>query len=194
MKIIKRLVALIFMGLLTWSAFAQQQDGWQGKFEQLDQMLPTPNSYRTGSGAPGIDYWQQRADYNIDVEINDETQVLTGKEVITYHNNSPQTLRYLWLQLDQNNLAKDNMTAKTETNRIRDSVAAKSFPVTQEILPYEGGFKIHAVKDASTGKALPFFINNTMMRVDIPTPMKKGDKYSFEVQWSYKEKDRMNYN
>ncbi len=60
-----------------------QTPAWKGKFEQLDQTLPTPNSYRTGSGAPGQNYWQNRADYVINVDVNDDTQLLTGSETIT---------------------------------------------------------------------------------------------------------------
>src|SRR5688500_12181370 len=100
---------------------------WQGKFEQLDQALPTPNEYRTGSGAPGPKYWQQKADYTIAVELNDDNQSITGSETITYHNNSPDVLTYLWLQLDQNILSKDNTLATTRTGSVRDSVAAKLY-------------------------------------------------------------------
>ncbi|MCW5912701.1 MAG: M1 family metallopeptidase [Cyclobacteriaceae bacterium] len=172
-------------------AFAQQK--WQGKFEQLDQTLPTPNSYRTASGAPGVNYWQQRADYDIDVDLNEDTHVITGKETITYYNNAPEALRYLWLQLDQNNLSNGNMTDKTENNRVRDSIPAKFFPLASDTYGYDGGFKIKSVKDAATGKDLPYIINFTMMRVDIPAPLKAGDKYSFIVEWSYTEKDRMKF-
>src|SRR5688572_33073198 len=101
---------ILFIILLSGSLATQAQDkNWQGKFEQLENILPTPNSYRSASGAPGAAYWQQRADYVIDVEVNDETQVLTGKETITYHNNSPEALSYLWLQLDQNMMAKNSI-------------------------------------------------------------------------------------
>ena len=89
------------------------QAAWQGKFEQLDQALPTPNSYRSASGAPGVNYWQQRADYVIDVELNDDNQLVTGSETITYYNNSPEDLKYLWLQLDQNLLQPDGIKDKT---------------------------------------------------------------------------------
>lgn len=191
MKTMKRIFGIIiFCYSLTATA---QENKWQGKFEQLDQILPTPNSYRTSSGAPGVNYWQQRADYEIDVELNDETQVLTGKETITYFNNSPETLKFLWLQLDQNNLSNGNMSDKTETNRIRDSIPTRWFPLSQDTYGYEGGFKIKSVKDAATGKDLPFVINYTMLRVDVPTPMKTGDKYSFKIEWSYNEKDRLKF-
>src|SRR5690349_17810619 len=95
----KKIICVLL--LLPFLATAQQKN-WQGKFEQLDQVLPTPNEYRTGSGTPGAKYWQQRADYTIDVEIDETTNVLKGKETIVYSNNSPENLKYLWLQLDQN--------------------------------------------------------------------------------------------
>ncbi|MFM7430717.1 MAG: M1 family aminopeptidase [Flammeovirgaceae bacterium] len=186
----RKLIGILIL-LVSFPSIAQQQ--WSGKFEQLDQTLPTPNSYRSASGAPGINYWQQRADYDIDVEINDDTQLLTGKETITYYNNAPEVLRFLWLQLDQNNLSDGNMTDKAETNRLRDSIPVKFFPLATDTYGYEGGFKITAVKDAITGKALSYLINYTMLRVDLPTPMKTGDKFSFVVEWNYREKDRMKF-
>lgn len=187
----KKLFAFLLLTLIVSSAIAQQK--WQGKFEQLDQTLPTPNSYRSASGAPGVNYWQQRADYEIDVELNDDTQIITGKETITYHNNSPEELRYLWLQLDQNNLSQNSITDQSENNRVRDSVPAKFFPLASNTYGYDGGFKIKSVKDAATGQSLPYIINHTMMRVDLSAPLKTGDKYSFKIEWSYTEKDRMKF-
>ena len=72
------------------------------KFEQLGVVLPTPNEYRTASGAPGPKYWQQRADYDIKCELDEKNLKLKGSEVITYYNNSPNELRYIWMQLDEN--------------------------------------------------------------------------------------------
>ncbi|MBS1505153.1 MAG: M1 family metallopeptidase [Bacteroidetes bacterium] len=187
----KNSITLLFI-LFSLSLMAQDKK-WSGKFEQLDQVLPTPNSYRSASGAPGSNYWQQRADYDIDVELNDETQLITGKETITYFNNAPEVMKYLWLQLDQNNLSNGNMTDKTETNSVRDSVPAKWFPLSSDTYGYEGGFKIKSIKDAATGKDLPFLVNYTMLRVDLPMPLKSGDKYSFKVEWSYTEKDRLKF-
>lgn len=191
MKTIRTIFVLAAVTVTMVTVYAQEE--WKGKFEQLDHLLPTPNSYRSASGAPGPNYWQQQADYEIDVELNDETQTITGKETITYHNNSPETLRYLWLQLDQNNVSKGSMTELTQTNRIRDSIPATRFPVTQAVIPYDGGFRIKSVKDAKTGQSLPYLINFTMMRVDLPEPLKTGERYSLSIEWSYKEKDRMNY-
>ena len=181
---------ILIAGLLViagHSAIAQQ---WNGKFEQLGQMLPTPNGYRSGSGAPGVDYWQQRADYDITAEVNDENQMLTGTETITYHNNAPETLNYLWLQLDQNINAPNNMTAASLPSTIRDSIPAKNLGSITNSMPYKGGYTINYVKDIN-GNPLKYVINYTMMRVDLPVPMKRGDKFSFSISWSYNINDRM---
>jgi hypothetical protein len=190
MNHIKRIAAFILFLLLTWSAFAQQAN-WQGKFEQLGETLPTPNSYRTASGAPGPNYWQQRADYVINAEFDENTKVLTGNETITYYNNAPEPLNFLWLQLDQNLLAPGNERDQTNTGEVVDSVPAAFLNYTAgiNVSDYKGGYDIKSVKDAS-GKALPYIINKTMMRIDLPTPMKTGDKFVFSVEWSYTEYDR----
>ena len=178
----------LFTLLLSTAVFAQND--WEQKFEQLGQQLPTPNSYRTGSGAPGVNYWQQRADYKINVAIDDKTQVLTGSETITYYNNSPDELKYLWVQLDQNVRAKDNLNDQTKTGAIRDSIPAKHFQSQMAAADYEGGYKIKSVKEVS-GKALSHTINRTMMRIDLPQPMKPGSTFTFSIDWSYNIYDRM---
>ncbi len=179
-------ITLILILLSVEFAFAQSSQ-WQGKFEQLDQALPTPNEYRTGSGAPGPRYWQQKADYTISVELNDDNQSIVGSETITYHNNSPDVLKYLWLQLDQNIIADDNTLKNTATDAVVDSAAAKSFATA--VSDFEGGFNIKSVKETS-GKPLPFFINNTMMRVALPQPLRSGEKFSFSIDYSYNIVDR----
>jgi hypothetical protein len=181
-----RSIYILVFSIITIASTAQQSPApkWQGKFEQLGQTLPTPNEYRTGSGAPGPKYWQQKADYVISVELNDQNQTVTGSETITYTNNSPETLKYLWLQLDQNNQTKDNNTAKTKTNSLVDSSSAKTIASSLNLYDFDGGFKIKSIKDA-TGKALPHTINYTMMRVDLPQPLAPGQKYSFSIEWSY---------
>lgn len=183
-------IVFVLILFVSFSGLAQEKK-WKGKFEQLGQELPTPNSYRTGSGAPGPNYWQQRADYSIDVDINDETQVLTGKETITYHNNSPETLKYLWMQLDQNVRAQNSMASQVRGGSIRDSIPAKF--MTGYVDDYDGGFKITSIKDA-TGKSLSYTINATMMRIDLATPLKSGEKAVFSVDWNYHEYDRLTTN
>ncbi len=184
----KKLV-LLFVICISITAVAQQKD-WQGKFEQLDQLLPTPNSYRSSSGAPGPAYWQQRADYVISVELNDETQSIAGSETITYYNNSPETLTYLWLQLDQNINDPNSMTRQTSGGSIRDSVPAKFLATTTGAYDFKGGYQIKSVHDAND-KPLSHTINFTMMRIDLPQPLKSGEKYTFKIDWSYNINDMM---
>lgn len=164
-----------------------QQTQWQGKFEQLGQTLPTPNEYRTGSGAPGVKYWQQQADYTIDIELNDQTQSISGKETITYHNNSPDVLKYLWLQLDQNVLAQENSLTSTDIGGLVDSAAAKTYAA--RVSDFKAGFNVKSVA-TTAGAPLRHMINNTMMRVDLPQPLKPGDKYAFNIEWSFNIVDR----
>ncbi|AMM50440.1 aminopeptidase [Rufibacter sp. DG15C] len=154
----------------------------KSKFRQLAQELPTPNTYRSASGAPGHEYWQQRADYNIKAELNDDNQSLTGSETITYTNLSPDVLTYLWVQLDQNIFEKNSMTSLTRTN----SVPARAPFSTAEALAeqtFDGGYKIKSVKDAN-GKALPYTINFTMMRIDLPQPLRPKQSVKFSIDWT----------
>ena len=190
MKLNWKLVGACMFTALSFASNAQEETQWKQKFEQLGTMLPTPNEYRTGSGAPGEKYWQQRADYVIDVEINDETQVLTGSETITYYNQSPHTLNYLWVQLDQNVRAKDNLSSQTSTRGVRDSTMAKFVASGLDLYDYEGGYKITAVKDGN-GKALNHTINRTMMRIDLGQPLAPGGQFKFAIDWSYNIYDRM---
>lgn len=179
----------LFIPLSLWAlaALAQEAPQWQGKFEQLGQMLPTPNEYRTGSGAPGPKYWQQKADYVISVELHEATNSITGTETITYTNNSPDVLKYLWLQLDQNILSDDNTLGSSTTGVVKDSADAKSYAA--DVSDFKAGFTIKTIKETN-GKSLPYTINNTMMRIDLPQPLRSGEKYSFGVEWSFNIVDR----
>ena len=185
-------ISAILLFALCQTALAQEKPKWEGKFEQLGQSLPTPNEYRTGSGAPGPKYWQQQADYEIAVKLDDDAHTITGAETITYHNNSPDILTYLWLQLDQNILAPGNETDKTKTNSLRDSTNTMTLQQDLDLYgDYKGGYTIKSVK-AIDGSALPFLINKTMMRIDIPKPLKAGEQIKFSVEWSYPVSDRLN--
>ena len=160
----------------------------ESKFKQLGQALPTPNVYRTASGAPGHEYWQQQVDYNIEVTLDDENQRIDGEERILYKNNSPDELRYLWLQLDQNVRALDSDSYKIRESRINER---SSFGSIQGLEPsFDGGFKIQYVGD-ETGRPLKYTINKTMMRIDLPAPLKPGGTFVFDVAWWYNINDRM---
>ncbi|MBF9253449.1 M1 family metallopeptidase [Pontibacter sp. 172403-2] len=171
---------LALAGLIAGPLAAQAQDT---KFAQLGQELPTPNNYRAASGAPGHEYWQQRADYNIKVALNDAEQSIKGSETINYTNNSPDPLTYLWVQLDQNIFEPNSMSNLTKTGELKDKMSLQAVEyMTREA--FDGGFKIESVKDRS-GKPLKYTINNTMMRVDLPAPLKHGQSYTFSVDWHH---------
>lgn len=180
------LIVFSFLCLSPAASPAIEKDEYN-QFRQLYGKLPTPNAYRTASGAPGPQYWQQRADYDIAVELDEKNQRIYGEETITYFNNSPQPLPYLWLQLDQNIRAQDSWTQKTATGQITDPA---DFRILQRIhSDYDGGFKIEYVKEAS-GKNLPCQVVNTMMRVDLPSPLQPGSKTSFRIKYWYNINDQ----
>ena len=182
-----KLFFIIALNLLSLVSIAQDAPDWEGKFEQLGQMLPTPNEYRTGSGAPGQKYWQQQADYVISVELNELANSISGTETITYTNNSPDVLKYLWLQVDQNILSEENTLRNTTTGVVKDSADARTYAA--EVSEFKAGFTINGVKEVN-GKPLSYTVNNTMMRVDLPQPLRSGEKYSFGVEWSFNIVDR----
>ena len=154
------------------------------KFRQLEENLPTPNAYRTASGAPGHKYWQQDVDYKIDITLNDENQTLSGSESIDYTNNSPDTLRYLWLQLDQNKFA-ENSDYKTSRAAPKKKVTYKHLRDAIVSDEFNGGYNITQVT-GSNGKALHHVINGTMMRVDLPKALKSGGSVKLNIKWDYK--------
>ncbi len=160
------------------------------QFQQLYQELPTPNEYRTASGAPGPKYWQQQADYDIAIELDDETHRIAGTETITYHNNSPNPLSYLWIQLDQNMRALDSTTQKIQMGRITNPMYFSSLDRIHN--DFEGGFNIEYVKDAK-GRNLKYTIVNTMMRVDLPTALKPNAQVSLRLKWDYNINDSMRH-
>ena len=172
-------VALLTLG----AAFAQSKLSPIDKFRQLEEILPTPNEYRTASGAPGHRYWQQKVDYKIKAELDDVNQRIIGSETISYRNNSPDPLVYLWLQLDQNIFKQDS-----DANLTRTAPDMKRFSYAEAAAflrdPFPGGYNITSVTD-STGKTLGHTIVKTMMRIDLPQTLAPGGTYSFNVAWNY---------
>ena len=188
-----RKLALSLLALATFVLHAQNVN--TSKFRQLGQELPTPNVYRTASGAPGHEYYQQRADYDMSITLDDETQRIYGEETITYTNNSPDELRYLWVQLDQNMRAQNSTTQQIKTDGIfnqRGATAQAAFNQLKnnQFYDFDGGFKLAYVKTVA-GANLPYTVNNTMMRVDLPTPLRQGQKFSFKIKWWFNINDRM---
>jgi hypothetical protein len=190
---------VLLAGLALWSSALLAQaptaptQNANTRFEQLGPMLPTPNTFRTAAGAPGKDYFQNRADYDIKVELDDANQKIIGSETVTYHNNSTDELRFIWLQLDQNLFAKGSIGSVTRTGGVNEN--GMSFSQLQNLTSVRErsqqqasdkyGYNITAVKDAKSNNPLKYTINQTMMRIDLPAPLKPGTSYSFNVNWNY---------
>ncbi|WP_411032237.1 M1 family metallopeptidase [Spongiimicrobium sp. 3-5] len=156
----------------------------QSKFKQLYEEFATPNTYRSASGAPGPDYYQQQADYKMNIELDDKNAKIYGEETITYTNNSPDDLEFLWVQLDQNVRTKDTKSALRNGNGVPLAERASSFVQTYMTSPFDGGFNIDYVKDAN-GRPLSYTVNQTMMRINIPQPLRSKGQISFSIKWNY---------
>ncbi len=178
-------VSLLVLGAT--SATAQVDPGrsnFDDRFRQLEEILPTPNTYRTASGAPSRLYWQQQVDYKIEVKLDDENQTLTGSEVITYTNNSPDTLTYLWIQLDQNRHRADSVATLTQKPRGKERISYAGIRAEFE-RDFGGGHNVKSVKSVN-GRDLRHVITDTMMRIDMPRPLYPGQSFIFAIEWDYK--------
>ena len=163
------------------------------RFEQLGSILPTPNEYRTASGAPGPKYWQQRCDYDITCELDEPNRKITGKETITYYNNSPDNLSYLWLQLDENEHSSVNNSGYQTSNNMQKTVTLEEIDRLQTgKLDKEYGDNITKVTTA-LGAPLKYSINKTMMRVELPQTLKPGQQFIFKIDWNYNIIERTKY-
>ena len=162
----------------------------QNKFKQLYDEFSTPNMFRTGSGAPGPAYYQQQADYKMDIEIDDVNAKLFGNETITYTNNSPDDLKYLWVQLDQNMRSRDSKTPLIRSSGIGPATSSAGAVKSYLKESFDGGFHIEHVKDVN-GKDLEHTINSTMMRVELPSVLKSGGQFSFKIKWWYNINDHV---
>ncbi|SHG40841.1 M1 family metallopeptidase [Massilia sp. CF038] len=177
---------------------ASAADITDDKFRQLEESLPTPNAVRNAAGAPGHGYWQQRADYTIRATLDEAKRSISGSETITYHNNSPDTLRYLWLQLDQNKFRPDADARSTATVESReawskaktdeDGLHFEGMRSILEVPGFDGGYTIGAVKGPD-GQPLKYTINKTMMRIDLPQALASGQRFVFSVDYSFKIND-----
>ena len=179
----------VIITCLVTSLFSQENLN-NSKFKQLHEELPTPNVYRTASGAPGHEYYQQTADYVIDVELDEINNIIYGKETITYTNNSPDILNYLWVQLDQNIRAKNSHGQLTATSSISDQTSFETIKRMQDRMDFDGGFKLEKIADNS-GKNLTYKVNETMMRIELPKALKKGQSFSFKIKYNYNINDRL---
>ncbi len=178
---------LIFVSALSAASFFSAtafDDRPEDRFRQLDEILPTPNAQRTASGSPGNAYWQQKVDYEIDVALDETAGRITGREHITYHNQSPDTLRYLWLQIDPNQLSPASHGALSHLAPDMDSMSYRELHSLLSRLEFDGSCTIIDVSDGA-GDKLDHTINDTMMRIDLPEPLVSGASTDFQISWTY---------
>ena len=180
----KLILLMMTMGFFATSVLAQVVNSNHGKrFEQLERMLRDPSVYRSASGAPGPQYWQQKADYEIEATLDDENQRIDGSETITYYNNSPDPLDYLWVALDENKYKPEDDSYKFDPSSIRPRMTYGQLEALDGH-DNDWGFHIMKVADAR-GNALPYTINQTMMRIDLPSTLAPGAKMEFSIDWWY---------
>ena len=178
----------IFIIVLTPTfLFAQNKNLNYNKFKQLKEEVASPNVFRTAAGAPGHEYYQNEADYVMSITLNDQQQKITGSETIKYHNNSPDKLEYLWIQLDQNKRAQNSDSYKIQTGNIK-SISSRS--ILNMDPEFEGGFNIMKVLNKD-GKPLSYTIHQTMMRINLEKPLKSKESFEFSVDWWYNINDRL---
>lgn len=175
------------------SAIEQTKGSYIDKFRQLDEALPTPNVYRSAAGEPGENYWQQRVNYDIDVQLDEKKRRISGSQKIEYKNNSPHTLKYLWLQLDQNVFKNDSIAETTQTfkSTLTSLPADKPAKLSlgdlrrqQFMSDNELGYTISNVKD-DNGDELRVTVVDTLMRIDLNKPLKPGKEAEFSMNFAF---------
>ena len=176
----------IFAGFtnLSFAAIDQSKGSFEDKFRQLDEVFPSPNLSRPATGEPGPMYWQQRADYKIQIKLNEDTRSVEGSETITYTNNSPLTLKYIWLQLDQNIFAKESINNLTRPWGGGDSSVDFSTLRRQNFMDkFEGGFQELSIK--INNKSPDTNLVGTHVRINLEKPLKPGESTSLDIEWAY---------
>lgn len=186
------LTACIVIVAMTVNVSAQNTSNHGNKFEQLGTLLPSPNTYRNMDGSPGPDYWQQRVDYDIECTLDEKIRQLRGKEKITYHNQSPSTLQYLWLQLDENEHHAQSDKHRMDPRQINKTMSEQALRMLEPWHELENyGHNILSVID-DNGDSLRYMIDQTTMRVELPQPLKPGETFSFHIEWYYNLINRVN--
>ena len=193
-----RFFSIIFSVLIVnFSVLAQKSDKKNighindNPFRQLTDLYATPNKYHNASGAPGVDYYQQKVDYSMNIELDDEKNKLYGEQSITYYNNSPDDLEYLWIQLDQNIRKKDAPALEKNESKFQLIQQTQTFASSYIKEPFDGGFNIEWVRDINNNP-IKYYINQTMMRIDVSKPIMSGQQYKFKIKWWYNINDHVN--
>ena len=180
-------ILILIASTIVFISVAQNPNLNYNKFKQLKEEMATPNVYRTAGGAPGHAYYQNEADYVMNLTLNDQQQKITGTETIIYHNNSQDKLEYLWLQLDQNKRAQSSDSYKIQTGGIK-SLNTRSIKNMEP--EFEGGFNITSVTKKD-GSKQAYTIHKTMMRINLDKPLLPGTNFTFNVDWWYNINNRM---
>ena len=198
-----KLIKITLLSLVTVTAanasVNQTKGDFVDKFRQLDESLPTPNVYRNAAGEPGHQYWQQQVDYKIRATLDEDKRRIEASQDITYHNNSPDTLKYLWMQLEQNKFRDDSMSAKTTTfggigSRGPTTIAgttSKPAQLSLDALRRQQfvddnvlGYDITAVTD-NQGNKLHYVIVGTNMRIDLAEKLTPKSKLKFSIAYNF---------
>ena len=183
------LVMLFVSGLQAQESEAEEQQPKQeghennNKFKQLYETFATPNQYRTGAGAPGEAYYQNQADYKMDIVLDDKNTRLDGEAEVTYYNNSPDKLEYLWVQLDQNVRKKDAPALERNPSGMSPVATPQRFVNQHLEESFDGGFNIVGL--THDGDKLNYTINQTMLRIDLEEALEPGESFEFEMKWWY---------
>ena len=193
-----RFFSILFSVLIVnFSLIAQKSDKKnighlnENPFRQLTDLFATPNKYHNASGAPGVDYYQQKVDYSMNIELDDEKKKLYGEQTITYYNNSPDDLEYLWIQLDQNIRKKDAPALEKNESKFQLIQQTETFASNFISEPFDGGFNIEWIRDINNNP-IKYFINQTMMRIDMSKPIMSGQQFKFKIKWWYNINDHVN--
>ena len=185
-----RTLFVLFLSTWSYAVFSQDELLWHRDFEPITEELPTPNIYRSADGSPGPSYWQQKADYDIKVRLLESQNKVEGSESIVYHNNSPHTLKYLWIQLDQNKRAPESLEKLTGNSSIPDTISSWGFNYLNNRRTTENGMNITSLTDKD-GKKMSYYIHHTMMKVDLPSALKPNEKIELNLSWWYNLNNRM---
>jgi len=178
------LLALTISGTASSQDFIGSEKDKVRKFRQLGETLPSPNAYRSASGAPGPLYWQQKVDYVIDAKLDENKQRITASMDITYTNNSPDKLSYLWLALDQNRFKDGSIARDSQTQGKEDRFSFSTLERFQTNEDIEYGFEFEAV-ELGNGSDLDYTVNDTMMRINLPEPLESEDTIEFSIDWAH---------
>ena len=189
MRLFRLLAPFLALGLFASAVQAQPirqtRTDWVDRFRQLEgEDWPTPTEYRNAAGAPGHRYWQQQVDYRMSVSLDEAGRTLTGRSEVTYRNNSPDTLSYLWLLLDQNRFRRDSISERTQTVGAGGRTSFTDIRRAERFQTWQGGFNGLRVTDAN-GRELRFTVVDSLMRVDLPTPLRSGQSMRFNMEWSF---------